>query len=544
MTAAADYLGYRKLRAPQESGTGLFEPAWDEVGRVVVENVGTRSDRCYDVQGKCLSRLALEAREQMFAAARQWTSSYRDLGEWANRTTDRVFLAGHQPQIFHPGVWLKNFALSRLAEQHSAIAVNLVVDSDTIRSHSLRVPGETVDAPAVAEITFDASGPPVPFEERQILNRQLFASFATRVKEQIRPLVAEPLMGEYWGRVLDCARQSDRLGLCLAQARHLLEGEWGARTLELPQSAVCDCDAFRWFVCHLLNEAPRFRRVHNEVVGEYRHVHRIRSLAHPVADLADYEEWQEVPFWIWSVGSPRRRRLFVRRVGDDLLLSDRHHLEMSLPVLYDGDASSGVERLRELHSEGIRIRSRALVTTMWARLALGDLFVHGIGGAKYDQVTDAIIASFFQVEPPGFWTVSGTLHLPVPHCDGASTEVRLMRERLRRLEFQPERFVGDLELLGEEQEAQVRELEAEKWAWIDKKVTPENCRERFLTIRRLNEGLQTWVEPLRNDTIRGLVRAEEASRTTSVLTWREYAFCLFPGEALQDFFARLLPKRA
>ena len=50
--------------------------------------------------------------------------------------------------------------------------------------------------------------------------------------------------------------------------------------------------------------------------------------------------------------------------------------------------------------QGLRLRPRALVTTMYARLMLADLFLHGIGGAKYDQLTDLIIRQFFDVQPP------------------------------------------------------------------------------------------------------------------------------------------------
>ena len=45
-------------------------------------------------------------------------------------------------------------------------------------------------------------------------------------------------------------------------------------------------------------------------------------------------------------------------------------------------------RLAELSSRGIKLRTRALTTTLFARLVLSDMFLHGIGGAKYDQVTD------------------------------------------------------------------------------------------------------------------------------------------------------------
>jgi hypothetical protein len=543
MKGGCEYLEYRRLRAPRDSGAGLFEPAGNEIAGLVDVNLRRQANACYDLQGKCLSRLAQEARGELLAAARQWTATYRDVGDWAVPSSGCVFLAGHQPQMFHPGVWLKNFALSRLAEEHQAVGVNLLVDSDTIRSHSIRVPGGTAARPTVAEIPFDASGAAVPFEERRILDSKVFASFAERVQEQIQSLVARPLVGEYWRHVRSRARSTDRLGLCLAQARHVLEGEWGARTLELPQSAVCDSDSYRWFLCHLLHEAARFRRAHNEVAGVYRRAHHIRSLVHPVADLAEQDGWHEAPFWIWAPEAPRRRRLFVRRSGDTLRLTDRRDLGLSLPMPPDGDASRAVERLQEFSREGVRIRSRALITTMWARLALGELFIHGIGGAKYDQVTSALIARFFGLEPPAFLTVSGTLHLPVPHHEGVDDEVRRLRDRLRRLEFQPERYLNGLGAAGDVDISTARNLAEQKWGGIDKEVTQENYRERFVAIRRLNERLQTWVEPIRHETLHSLKSAEQAAAASSILTWREYGFCLFPGEELREFLLRLTRNR-
>ncbi len=537
MRLGGEYLAYRKLLAPRESGTGLFEPDWEGIENLVEENVQGQDDACYDVQRKCLSQLAREAKKELLDAARRWTASYRDVGDWAPPDSGLVFLAGHQPQMFHPGVWLKNFALSRLAEQRGAVAVNLIVDSDTIRSHAITVPGGTVEQPTVA-------GPVVPFEERRIIDPAVFASFAGRVYEQIRPLVPQALVGQYWRHVQDRARQTDRLGLCLAQGRHLLEGQWGCRTLELPQSAVCDLDSYRWFACHVLDQAARFRQVHNQAVAEYRHIHHIRSAAHPVADLAEQDGWQEAPFWIWSCHQPRRRRLFVRRTGDSLRLTDRGDLDFSLPLPAGGDASRAVECLQNHGRNGICLRSRALITTMWARLALGNLFVHGIGGAKYDQVTDAIIAQFFGIKPPAYVTVSGTLHLPVSHRHGEGDDLRDLQERLRRLEYQPERFLKTSIDPDGASRAEAGRLVEEKWSWITRDVTAENHRERFLAIRRLNGRLRHWIEPIREETSRALERAEQRSRAAAILARREYAFCLFPGEAIQEFFSRLLPKRA
>ena len=82
------------------------------------------------------------------------------------------------------------------------------------------------------------------------------------------------------------------------------------------------------------------------------------------------------------------------------------------------------------------------MTTLFARLLLGDLFVHGIGGAKYDQVTDLLIARFFGLEPPGYLTVTATLRLPIAHEEPTLDDRRLIDSRLRELAYHPERHAN------------------------------------------------------------------------------------------------------
>src|SRR5882757_8130360 len=126
----------------------------------------------YELQGRRLGALAAEAREELLAAALRHTRSYRDL-ERPPDAEGLFFLAGHQPEIFHPGVWLKNFVLDRLARQHGGVAVNLVIDSDTIKSSSLRVPGGSVAEPTVEAVLFDRPSAEIPFQARAIEDQSL-----------------------------------------------------------------------------------------------------------------------------------------------------------------------------------------------------------------------------------------------------------------------------------------------------------------------------------------------------------------------------------
>jgi hypothetical protein len=60
----------------------------------------------------------------------------------------------------------------------------------------------------------------------------------------------------------------------------------------------------------------------------------------------------------------------------------------------------------------VRLSPRALTLTMLLRLFVADQFVHGIGGARYDQVTDALVARHFKLDPPRFAVTTATLYFP------------------------------------------------------------------------------------------------------------------------------------
>ena len=49
---------------------------------------------------------------------------------------------------------------------------------------------------------------------------------------------------------------------------------------------------------------------------------------------------------------------------------------------------------------------------MYLRLMVVDQFVHGIGGGRYDQVTDRLIELHFGLQPPRFAVTTATLIFP------------------------------------------------------------------------------------------------------------------------------------
>ncbi len=532
MSVGPSTLAYRRLRAPREHGAVLIEPSLPELPAMVAANVDRHRLANYDLHGRSLQTLSTAGRRELVDLAVRYTSSYRPVA--APVETQRLFVAGHQPELFHPGVWYKNFVLSRVAREQHATAVNLVIDSDTIKHVSLRVPGGSLEAPVVDAIPFDASSDEIPHEERDIEDRALFTSFGDRVCDQIKGIVPAPLMRQFWPLVLERMQSTRNLGACVAQARHVLEGAWGLDTLEIPQSQVCSLPSFHWFAAHLLCELPRFRSVYNSAVDDYRRVNKVRSANHPVPNLAEDGEWLEAPFWLWSTSAPRRRRVFARRHAGGMTLTDRRRVEFELPLCASSDPTRAVEVLAGLPAQGIKLRSRALVTTLFARLVLSDWFLHGVGGAKYDQLTDELIRRFFGLEPPGYLVISATLHLATP--PGAPpADLRQLDHELRDIDYHPEQYLAPSEQWAG------APVDIERWLslksqWLATEQTRENARERCHAIRAANEALQAWIEPRRRELLRERQEAQRAWRVRSMLTSREYAFCLYSEATLRSLF--------
>lgn len=53
-----------------------------------------------------------------------------------------------------------------------------------------------------------------------------------------------------------------------------------------------------------------------------------------------------------------------------------------------------------------------MTLTCFLRLFMADQFVHGIGGARYDQVTDRVIERWFGLRAPAFAVTTATLLFP------------------------------------------------------------------------------------------------------------------------------------
>ncbi|MGB2754929.1 MAG: hypothetical protein WBE00_07480, partial [Phycisphaerae bacterium] len=418
----------RRLRVPRGDRQALIRPEPAALPALVRRNQdllasyrfalapsSPRRVACGDAPGFHEFRAA--ARAEVVAMARRYARrwGFAVQRDWSE--PQPIILSGHQPRPFHPGVWLKNFLAGELTSAVGGIALNLNVDNDEAHVQVFRLPTRDLvckmggDEVRTVEVEFAPHARGVPFEE------QPAGAIRQETVDDVLALVPAPALADAfrdcWQRLVQAVPEAASLGEAFVVARRRLEERLGLANLELPVSALSDTSAFRLFVAAMLRRREDFFAAYNDSLHEFRRVYCERSPAQPVPDLASEGPRMELPYWIWRAGEPRRRLWVEPTPGGGLALAADAEPIGRLTAEDLDDASRGAERLAELRRSGWKIRPRAISMTLFVRLAVGDVFIHGVGGALYDQITDAIIERLFGVRPPEIILASATVHLPL-----------------------------------------------------------------------------------------------------------------------------------
>lgn len=476
------------LRAPQEHRQGLFHTSHSlrcHDPQCVARHHATPGDRLQQLWQTQQHRSATlpqlpwagsvhAAREELYRLAQRWTQQYAALPDeptptqplshsdghgdsdgdsdrpWvpaAPATTARplpLFLSGHQPEWFHPGVWYKNFVLHAAARATRSIGINLLVDQDLVKTNTLVVPADDDGRVYRRRIPLDYGGVGLPYQERQLEHPDLVASAPARVQAAAASWVDLGLLHEVWPAAYRLGRELRGGGYGCAAARHLAEQRVGCHNLEVPLSWACETRSFAQFVVMILADLESFVTGYNQAVAEYRQWYQIRSPQRPLPDLWVQDAWHELPLWLWTAQQPWRKRVAARRTptGWQLSVIESQRVQTQDWQL-DLDQDFAVEQILGFAALQVRLRPRALLTTLYSRAILSDTFLHGLGGALYDQMTDRIARLLWQVDLPDYaiatatWHVTDTTQLSTLELAGQAT---VCQRYLRDLHFAPERI--------------------------------------------------------------------------------------------------------
>jgi hypothetical protein len=450
-----------RWRAPTSHGAQLADPPLDHWPALARGQFDTLND--------CFARLG----NSTVVELRQ------SLRERLNLPDVPIIVTGHQPELYHPGVWVKNFAAAKAAKKCGGVALNLIADHDTLKSRSISVVNRD-NGVSLESIPFDQPAPEVPWESARVFDATVWTEFTRRVCLDAKSWGFTPmLLKRNW------PAPAKTWGGTFTQMRRSIEKELGLDIRDLVVSDLSRTPEFAEFVGAVLKDLSNFIAIYNAAVQSYRVRHRLRSRTHPAPQLAENEQ----PFWAVT---PQGRAV----PSSDTPLS--------------------------------AYRPRALTLTLFARLMLGDLFVHGLGGAKYDEVTDEVMRNWLGIEPPRYAVLSATALLPFKMYDATTQELLQVQRQLRELDWQPERHgAGPADLV---------QL---KRHWIEtQREGRKSRRERFQILNNTTKQLRGSVS--RTVTEAEEMRLKEDIAANAKLSSRDFPWILHPEETLLPFLRAYL----
>lgn len=475
------------------------------------------------------------ARRELLAVARDETGRGDDVSVLSADPAAPVLVTGHQPELYHPGVWVKGFVVDAVCRAAGVVGVNLTVDAD-LASRVVDVPAFTSDGRWWrSRVILPGIRAGLPWSSQPPLDHAAWRALFDALRRSLVPSL-HGVLGDFVACALKArgVREARTLAESLLWARRAWEGEHGPpRYLELPVSAMCDTVAFHAFAASLLSRMPDFWQAYNACLADYRRRQHVRTGAHPMPDLRRRDALWEAPFWCLHPDGTRAG-LFIEREMAGWRVRSR---DASFGRLEDAAVDAWPHDLRAMLARGgAALRPRAITLTMFTRRVLADVFVHGVGGARYERVGDAVAARFFR-DASAPWAVASATLCVSTHDGTDATEgvesARVVGQQLRDLHYNPQRFA----LSNDATAARKRTLVA-----AIALASGDEKRRLNRALDEVDDDLRVRLAPARAALVERLAAAEVADASRAALHWRGYPFVLFRPARLRGLVADALDR--
>jgi hypothetical protein len=176
---------------------------------------------------------------------------------------------------------------------------------------------------------------------------------------------------------------------------------------------------FKRELLRLVDKPQHFASVYNKTLTAFREERKIKNPANPFPNMRGGEGTVELP--LWEVKNGERS-----------------------PVLVE--ETSNAEDL-----DGKLLAPRGSLVTFLSRTLASDLFIHGVGGGKYEPFIDAFGVALLGIPLPRFVVASATRYL-FPENVERFSEARRIKSRYKEIVSHTETFFGS-GLLSVEDEA-------------------------------------------------------------------------------------------
>ncbi len=445
-----------------------------------------------------------------------------------------LVITGHQVEFYHAGVWTKVLLADDLAQQTGGTAVDILVDHDTVDHLGLALPDKNGDGEWHKTWHTWAYGNAVAADGLSAPAPHIAADWCDGILRSVAgSRVINPDAISYFINGLRTPAHRDYVSW-MDTARTAFEQKFGLHVHHVRSGALCQSSAWLAFVALWISHYAQWTTIYNQAIEDYRRRHHIKSPARPMPPLDASSTAVELPFWIYRRGNPRER-LSIKPGHRPIIVFGSQLIE--LPMAGDDLLQTADQWRQTLDALDLCIRPRALTLTMYVRTFLADLFIHGIGGAMYDEMTDQIAA---QIGLPigGYLCASAGWLLPAGHANEINvpspSELKMRRHHLKhnpQLLYQHRSLPAAIEPLLAERSELIAAL-ASRPRHGDLAARAAR-RRQFTRLHAINAQCHQYSDAL-TQIDRAIAAAESHEHQAVVLSDREYFFPLHGWDSLHQ----------
>ena len=357
-----------------------LNPPYQEWGEILASNrsvarslhsiVGERF--VIDLRGE-LCKVAAQYRAEIRECARRLGITLRDIEKGITGGDGSIVMAGHQPVVYHPGIIEKTKRLGALATETGSYALNVAIDTDEGDGGRLLWPRRDGDDVVIKQGSL-ATGELLYRDQRVVSKGESAVLFAELKSDLISSGCGASVEGAEKAERLFGALEGESIVLANAIVRKSLRD---AAYDEVPLSLFLQAPSVREFLDRIVRDGERFVELYNTTLERYRTEHKIKNPANPFPNMTVTPEEIELP--LWELLGSSRKGVVVGRSGT-----------RTIPNL---------------------LAPRGSIVTLLLRGVCSELFIHGIGGGKYDQFVNAFAEGYLGAPLPRFVVASATEYL-------------------------------------------------------------------------------------------------------------------------------------
>jgi len=448
------------------------------------------------------------------------TETLNLLTDYSESSFSRPYIGtGHHPGLCHPGIWIKNLLANKLAGDNKGTAFNIIVDSDCPNEIGCYVLTKNEKIERKKEVLAKL-GVQQPFECCSVPNKNQFKDFYQNILVDFQSFPDNPIRKYteiFFQKGESALPASKNIAEFLVKTRKGYEADAGLHYFDIMLSHICQSESFLLFALHIAEDIKGFHEIYNQLLEEYRINHKLRYKVNPFPDLKKDNDKFQIPFW--CINDNKRQPVWVTHEGTFISF---HTEDICLFRYKKGDFDHALKIIDE---EQINLRPKAVLLTLFIRLFLVDIFIHGISGAKYDEITDGIMEKYYKIKPPHYIAASLTLFPDFPVNKVQENDIDNLKRIIRNMKFKPEIFKDRVE--GGETKKKFKKLVSLKMELLQREPPKKDRKEHFQRLKIVTEELSNLLKNYYIETKDQLRVLEDKYRENQTVHYREFPYFFY-----------------